>query len=135
MDAAALPAPSPAVSFSGSQKQARDTSRKSDIKQYQTSLEQYANINNGLYPIHAGSAISIDLGSAFCSTELAMGECIIDPKNESPYQYKYISDAVGTNYILWAKLENSESTSYWIVCSNGKSGVKTTAPADATCPL
>lgn len=38
------------ASFTGVQKGARDTNRSSDIKQYQTSLEQFANENSGLYP-------------------------------------------------------------------------------------
>ena len=38
------------VSFAGTQKQARDTQRKNDLKQYQTSLENFANNNSSLYP-------------------------------------------------------------------------------------
>ena len=38
------------ISFTGARSSARDTQRKSDIKQYQTALEQFANRNNSLYP-------------------------------------------------------------------------------------
>jgi prepilin-type N-terminal cleavage/methylation domain-containing protein len=39
------------ASFTTSQKQARDTERKSDLSQYRSSLESYANIKNGLFPV------------------------------------------------------------------------------------
>jgi len=38
------------VNISGARKQARDAKRQSELKSIQTALEQYANLNNGLYP-------------------------------------------------------------------------------------
>lgn len=121
------------VSFGASQKQARDTNRKSDLKQYQTSLENYANINSGIYPIYA-TATTIPSSGGFC-TALNIGNCPLDSKNVTPLIYRYISNATGTNYVIWAGLENKTPTQYFIVCSNGKNGISTTAPTTATCPL
>ena len=121
------------ASFGGAQKQARDTTRKSDLKQYQTSAEGYASKNKGLYPIYT-TATTIPSSGGFC-TLLNIGTCPLDPKNISPYLYKYISNATGTNYIFWGGLENKTPTEYFIICSNGKSGQSTTAPSSATCPI
>lgn len=113
------------VSFTSTQKQARDTKRESDIKQYQNALENYANSNNGLYPRYSTS-IGI---STLCSS-LGISSCSEDPKNgtDSTFSYHYQSDgsnndgtANATKYVLWAKLENAAST-YWVVCSTGVSG-------------
>lgn len=120
------------VSFISSQKQARDVNRKSDLAQYRNSLETYANKTNGMYPIHATLAYpSTDL----CS-DLDLGTtCPDDPKKgvDENYFYSYITDATGTKYVLWSKLENVSSTTYWVVCSNGKSGTTTSTPT--VCPL
>lgn len=127
------------VSFTSSQRQARDSGRKSDLRQYQTSLENYANKNNGLYPsrpVSGGSSAS----STLCS-DLTLTTCPEDAKAPT-YTYKYQSDgaasdgtATATQYVLWAKLENA--TSYWIVCSNGKSGTAASVNSisGGVCPL
>lgn len=131
------------ASFATAQKQARDTQRKSDLKQYQNSLENYANKNNGLYSSRttAGGAAS----PVLC-TDLGLTGCPEDPKNSSDptFAYKFQSDgtnlgtATATKYVLWEKLESS--TNYWILCSNGKVGTKTQAswgsgPSGGVCPL
>lgn len=121
------------VSFGASQKQARDTARRSDLKQYQTAVENYANLNNGIYPVYA-TATTIPSSGGLC-TALNIGTCPLDVKNVSPYLYKYISDTNGTNYIFWAGLEAKTPTQYFIICSNGKSGQSTTAPSSSTCPI
>lgn len=128
------------VSFSGAQKQARDTQRKSDIKQYQTALEQYANKNNGLY-ISTGGAAVIPANSSYCSA-LGMTNCPDDPKIPSQH-YGFESDGTpalsttATNYVLWTQLENT--LVYWVVCSNGKVGTivwtSWSAPANGSCPI
>lgn len=114
------------VSFTSTQKQARDTQRKSDLKQYQNSLEAFANKNNGLYP---GFSNGVQASGALC-TSLALSNCPEDPKfkTDSSYYYHYRSDgtaingtAVATQYVLWSKLENV-SGMYWVVCSTGSSG-------------
>ena len=130
------------ISFTSSQKQARDTQRKSDTKQYQLALEGFANKGNGLYPQRTTTA-SAD--TTLC-TDLALTSCPSDPREtqDSSYDYKYQTNGSGiegsasaTQYVLWAKIENVQTTTYWVVCSNGKSGLKTTGipPAGGACPL
>lgn len=123
------------ISFSSVQKQARDTTRKSDLKQYQTSIEGYASKNNGNYPIYA-TAITLTGSHTFCgSTQLNLGNCLADPKDVSPYQYRYVSD--GVNYVIWGGLEKNSTTTYWVGCSNGKVAERASAPPSNSpvCPL
>ena len=107
------------VSFTSTQKQARDTQRKSDLRQYQSALEVQANKNNGFYISYpAGTTMKI-----LCSG-LELSNCPEDPKY-STYRYHYVSDGssnfTATQYVLWATLENVTSTN-WVVCSSGVSG-------------
>lgn len=110
------------VSFVGTQKQARDTQRKSDLKQYLTSLENYGSKMNGLYPIYA---TRVDPNS-LCTTLTGSSNCPTDPKTPA-MAYSYCSDNAGGQYALWATLENVVNT-YWVVCSNGKVGASTSLP-------
>jgi prepilin-type N-terminal cleavage/methylation domain-containing protein len=114
------------VSYSRSQKQARDTRRKSDLRQYQTALENYANNNNGLYPNVTFSNL--------CST-LGISNCPDDPLGGSnTYYYVYSTDQ--SDYSLRAILETYSNYSNWVVCSNGKSGETNTTPSQTNvCPL
>lgn len=132
------------VSFTGAQKQARDVTRKSDLKQYQTILESYGNLTNGLYPSRTSVSSAYSTLCADLNLRLEPDvTCGQDPKISSDptyYDYKYISDgtsgtASATKYVLWAQIENSSSTSYWIVCSNGKSGQSTVLPTSSQCPI
>ncbi len=115
------------VSVTASQRQARDVARKSDLKQYQTSLEVYANKSNGLYPIFGATSASASL-----CTPLGLTTCSEDTKNanDSTYVYQYQSD--GVSYVLWDKLENT--TGVWVVCSNGQTGLVSSFSGGA-CPL
>lgn len=117
------------VSFSSSQKQARDAQRKSDLRQYATSLEGYANKNNSLYPARPDSS-GVDAQEILCD-DLSLDNCPGDPKDDSAngYYYRYQSNgssstgaATSVKYVLWAQLENTEN--YWVVCSTGTSGAK-----------
>jgi prepilin-type N-terminal cleavage/methylation domain-containing protein len=132
------------VSFTSSQKQARDTQRKSDIKQYQLSLENYANKGNGLYP-QRPDGTGVTASTTLCA-DLSLTGCPEDPRNSKDvtYVYKYQSDgtlsdgtAVGTNYVIWGKIENVSTATYWVVCSNGKSAAATSGlpPTGGACPL
>ena len=117
------------VSFSSTQKQARDTARKSDLKQYQNSLEAFANKNNGLYPAwYSGSAPMASLCSSLGITGTCPNDPRYDPVDGDPPPYGYQSDgttadlmAKATQYVLWARLENVTDT-FWVVCSTGQSG-------------
>lgn len=118
------------VSFGPAQKQARDTQRKSDIKQYQNALETYASKNNGLYYV-SGASIK---PSSICLTLTGSATgCPDDPKTgTSPYDYHYQTNVSGSTYVLWAKLENTAV--YWVVCSNGKVGTIASF-SGGSCPL
>jgi prepilin-type N-terminal cleavage/methylation domain-containing protein len=130
------------VSFTGSQKQARDTQRKSDIKQYQLALENFANKNNGLYPRRN---VTVSADTTLCN-DLGQTACPSDPREarDATFDYKYQSDGTAsdgtpaaTDYVLWGKIENVTATTYWVVCSNGKSAQVTTGipPSGGTCPF
>lgn len=131
------------VSFTSSQKQARDVMRKSDLKQYQTVLESYANLASGFYPSRTGANVS---AYTYLCPDLNLEiepdiSCLEDPKNgtDSTFAYYYRSNGTNgtpdaTTYVLWAKLENKTST-YWIVCSSGKSGESASVPSSGVCPI
>lgn len=111
------------ASFTTSQKQTRDSQRKSDLSQYRSSLESYANTNNSLYPV---AATAISASGSLCTT-LGLSNCPEDPKSAIS-TYKYCSDAAGTDYALWTTLETM-STNKWVVCSDGRSTTSTSTPS------
>ncbi|MBI3290581.1 type II secretion system protein [Candidatus Microgenomates bacterium] len=126
------------------QKQARDQQRKSDLSQYRSGIESYANQNNSLFPGGAAGSGGINAVN-LCNISgwsIFMSSCPEDPKNSSDltFQYKYSGDGdatLSTIYVLWAKLEGFSSTTYWVVCSNGKAG-KATSGIPVTgggCPI
>jgi len=130
------------ISFSASQKQARDSNRKSDIKQYQTALEIFANKYSGIYPSRV-DASGATASTTLCS-DLGLTSCPEDPRNDddSTQVYKYQSNGTGvgtvdaTQYVLWAKLENT--TDNFVVCSTGSVGMLPQAGFIVTlgnCPL
>ena len=124
------------VSFTGAQKQARDTQRQSDLKQYQNLLESFASQRAGLYPSRNVSPVTLD---SLCGTLGASG-CPVDPSSPT-YRYNYISNGSGspannaTMFVIWAYQENSSQ--YFVVCSIGKTGTMASAPTttDGTCQL
>lgn len=128
------------VSFTSTQKSARDTQRKSDLKQYATALEGYASSGNGLYPERSST---VSAQSTLC-TDLAITSCPQDPKeiSDATYYYKYQSDgaatgtAKATKFVLWAKIE--KTTDNWVICSDGKIGTKSQSGfsvSGGTCPI
>ena len=119
------------VSFTSAQKQARDVNRKSDLTQYRNSLESYANKNNGLYPIFTSRR---DPSTNLCTPLGLTCPGPADPKtSDSNYYYSYITDAAGTQYVLWSSMETSANK--WVVCSNGKSGQYNSTPVTGVCPI
>lgn len=122
------------VSFSASQKRTRDINRKSDLSQFRSALESYANKSNGLYPIHS----TVVASDSICSADLGLTlTCPLDPKNgTAPYGYKYVSDAAGTKYLLYAYLESpTPSTNvYFGMCSTGSTIAQAALPTIASCP-
>jgi prepilin peptidase dependent protein A len=138
------------VSYPGIQKTARDTQRKSDLKQYHTSLESYANRKGGFYPSRNSQMYASDQNGAtpnLCSTDLGLSQCPIDPKANQNVcmtgtcNYYFISNgtcAAGTacasSFVLYARLEKENM--FYVICSNGSSGLKSVPwTPSASCPL
>lgn len=119
------------VSYTGAQKQARDTERRSDLAQYRNGLANYAAANDGLYPlgldddaIGAGSDLCVQLSPDFISS------CPEDPTGTGDFTYHFQSDTAGVQYVLWVELETG---GYWEVCSDGRSGkYDSTTPPDGS---
>lgn len=139
--------------FPSAQGRARDSQRQSDIKQYQTALEIYANNNNGSFPTRTTAVAP----SALCGAGnplSSLTNCPVDPTNGNDtcgsgsgtcsYVYRYVTNpgagGFSTQYALWARLRRPSNTPptnlFFIVCSNGRAGTSTTAPTSAAvCPL
>ena len=109
------------VSYTSAQKQARDTQRKSDLRQYQTALESYANKNN----IYVSGVIPTD-PSDLCVALTGSDDCPEDPKSADGVSYNYCTNSTSTQYVLWATTENV--TGFWVVCSSGKSAQSPVVP-------
>lgn len=117
------------VSYTGAQKQTRDTQRRSDLNQYRNSLENYAGSNNGLYPLGISTIANL-CGAGKPLTTSYIASCPTDPTVTQ--SYGFYSSAAGDNFVLYATLETG---GYWEVCSTGKSGKVTDLPGDAVCDL
>jgi len=119
------------VSYTGAQKQTRDTQRRSDLSQYRNGLETYASTNNGIYPIHASEYDTAGFCGASGELTKFISLCPTDPLTTK--KYYYLSDATGEKYILYADLETA---GWWYVCSTGKTSktADETKPDLASCP-
>lgn len=117
------------IAFTGQQKSARDTQRKSDLQQYRIALENYANANNSAYPGGTGMAVN-----SLCASGAALSNFMSGCPAGNPYSYQYTSGSGG--YVLWVELERSGNN--WVACSGGKSGERTKSgfsAADGVCPI
>lgn len=118
-------------SYSGAQKQTRDTQRKSDLNQYRNALENYAAANNGVYPQmnYPNTIVGNICGTGKPLDSKFIASCPDDPLTGTHYYYQSSTDK--TKYILYADLETA---GYWYVCSSGNSGVVNSAPTVSICP-
>ena len=129
------------VAISGTQKQARDTKRRNDIKQYSLALENY-NVTNNAYPALAYGRVNIGLTGAFI-TNFMGGTALVDAKTTASCDfaiatnYNYCYYGTVNDYILTTKLE---SGTCFQVCglanttlTGGKSGNVTCAATHQTC--
>ena len=119
------------MTYTGSQKRARDAQRRSDLKQYQMAVEAFA-VRNGGYPSCPGNSGAI-LGTGtglVCPSEWKLSSCPTDPKTGTAgYNYRYdTGSATGcteinnplvttSKYWLYAKLESSGK--YLVYCYSG----------------
>jgi prepilin-type N-terminal cleavage/methylation domain-containing protein len=129
---------------------ARNTERISDLKQYQSALEVFANANDGLYPERTADDGQI-LSTAVCETDLGLDNCPEDPlfDGSSGSRYRIETDGeVGggctptpceltANYVMWTQLEPESDDIFWVVCSTGESGEFDGEPyaTEGVCPL
>lgn len=111
------------VSYSGAQKQARDSGRRSDLSQYRNGFENYATNHNSMYPeLTASGGTQISGAGNACEDFLHpdfVSSCPEDPIGTSEYAYLYLSNPGATEYVMWANLETG---GYWVVCSTGETG-------------
>jgi prepilin-type N-terminal cleavage/methylation domain-containing protein len=121
------------ANLNSTRERARDATRQSDIKQYQTSIGQYASENTGLYPNHSTVTVICN-NNTLWQTELGLPKCINDPQADAKV-YRYLSSVDRTEYAVWAELENN-ANQLWVLCSNGLVGETGTTPSLVTiCPL
>lgn len=119
-------------SYSGAQKQTRDTQRKSDLNQYRNALENYAAANNGLYPLMTTpNTVDNICGTGKALDSKFIASCPDDPLSSEDEHYYYGSSSDQTRYVLYA---NIETGGYWYICSSGKTGVKSDYPTISDCP-
>lgn len=119
------------VTFPASQKKARDTQKKSDLRQYAITLEKYSNKTAGVYPLEP---VAINL-TVLCETKI-FGEMTCPDNPDESDDYMYITNATGTEYAIWSELENESLD--WAYCSGGLAGYlgKDKVPsATDLCPL
>lgn len=98
--------------FVSSRQKARDSERKSDLKQMANMLEVYYN-DFGKYPLSlngkmqpAWSSVAVNWGASFASTNVTyMSMLPTDPSSDRFYLYE--SDAIGSFYRIYTSLENT----------------------------
>src|SRR4030042_5343737 len=121
------------VSFTGAQRQARDTNRKSDLRMYETALVQYASKNKGKFPSYSG----VTNISNLCGT-LDISNCPPDIDDT----YRYVSNGPtndgtpkATQYVIWSTLEaTNDVNDAWVICSGGSVGTYYDTPNSFNCP-
>jgi len=98
------------ASLSGARSRARDATRKSDLRQVKTALEQYYS-DKEKYPVQT---TSVNLSTLSSDISTYISKIPEDP--QGTYKYQYISDAEGTKYALSSTLENTKDPSYNVTC-------------------
>jgi len=116
-----------AAKYITSEKQARDTQRKSDLAQYRIALENYATVNGSLYPLSDATG---KIGTLCTNLGNFIASCLHDPRTTPDYLYFVSADRI--SWVLGAALETG---GYWEICANGKSGKISSAPTDSSCDL
>lgn len=115
--------------YPAAQSRARDSRRKSDINQYASVLEVYANSHNSLFP---GSITGQSFSTAPCTT-LGVTSCVVDPRDgenvchgNNLCRYYYHANncdnltACATQYFIRARMESEAD--WWVICSDGRRG-------------
>lgn len=110
------------MSFTGTQRSARDAQRKNDLRVVQYALAEYYQDNSSLYPIgtinsYTYSSSASNFGTNFTnlvtllnSRSYMRNTVLTDPRNNSTYFYAYEPLTSGTTFRLKACLEVSTDT-------------------------
>lgn len=122
------------VSFTNSQRQARDVKRRADLKEYTNVLQNYAQKRDGFYP-HLGNGTTGAMCNYLNNVLVPAVDCPVDPVNDgNTYRYRYwaIGDGTGGSptapfYVLYARLEEPPQN-YIVYCANGKVVERGSAP-------
>lgn len=124
------------TTFSGVQKNARDSVRKNDLNQLSTALEVYLQ-KNGHYVLGGGTCA--DIGNFYDPTNgigpyMNGGNIPHDPSGSPDYCYESIRN--GVSYQLFAKLENTADSNINLQnCSNSSYNyTKTSEDLSPACP-
>lgn len=85
------------LSLLGNTAKARDARRKSDLNKLKVKMEDYNN-ENGKYPTN--------LDPTLCHQQFGKyGDLPCDPINNGEFRYKYVTDARGSMYKIYTRLE------------------------------
>ncbi len=101
------------VSYSTTQRKARDAKRKSDLKTIQNSLEQYYSVCAYQYPLNYGF---LTTGSLLCDTQTILSSAPKDPLGQ-PYQCVGTCNASG--YTICSPQVNGTSRLETQNCTSG----------------
>ena len=104
------------TSFSTAQKKARDSKRKSDIKEVQNALEQYYSVCGSLYPTGVDGSFYAN-GIVCSSLSLAIMPTVpADPRGTPPYYCPTpaTTNCTSTAYQICAGLESETPNTYCI---------------------
>lgn len=102
------------VSYSTSQKKARDAKRKSDVRAIQSALEQYYSICGYTYKSYAGGFVDSGiLCTSINPTVAIMPTVPVDPKTITPYQCNSCDDSKYT--VCTNNLEAESPTGFCVL--------------------
>ena len=106
---------------------ARDTRRRADLSEYRTALEAYSAVHGGLYPSLPSNINRLDTTVYTAALQPFMSSAPADPApiaGDNPYVYHYVAETVagGTDEMALIDLLEAKDSTFWIICSNGKTG-------------
>ncbi len=109
--------------FIGVRQRARDSQRKSDLRQVQSALELYRS-DNSSYPVSVSNALPYNCQAQMISgSTVYMQKVPCDPNNTAYNSGKYYYNSGGSSYTIGACLENASDNSADTTSSNpGGSG-------------
>ncbi|MFA6185255.1 MAG: prepilin-type N-terminal cleavage/methylation domain-containing protein [Candidatus Shapirobacteria bacterium] len=99
-----------AVAFSGAQKKARDTQRKTELDALSKALIMYYNDNGVLPDLNSDAFLGSSVGLTGPGGIVYMAEMPKDPKNVDPYIYSYRHKTDNKTFYLFANLENKSDS-------------------------